>query len=258
MKAYSVISENKMKFKYFILTLLLSGLCVGSLFAQTSTTKHRILLDLAHKQVFWKDTTSISRMDANQAKRIIYLISELKKTAFSVNAELSFITEKIKPELLANGDLLFIHIPSTKYSSEEVSAITGFLDKGGSMFIVMDEDHWSTLKQTNVNEILKPFGLEYGTKSQDTLVGGHSKAGIITDKALKITYDNGRVIQGGTPFCFNQTEQYPFGTYMILPKGGRIIVMGDGMSSLYMTSWKGVNDYQCEEFMHDAFKWLLK
>jgi len=42
-----------------------------------------------------------------------------------------------------------------------------------------------------------------------------------------------------------------------LKKGGKIIVMGDGMVSLYMTGWKGVNDYQCSEFMHDAFKWLL-
>jgi hypothetical protein len=33
--------------------------------------------------------------------------------------------------------------------------------------------------------------------------------------------------------------------------------MGDGMVSLYMTSWKGVNDFECGEFMHDVFKWLL-
>jgi hypothetical protein len=25
--------------------------------------------------------------------------------------------------------------------------------------------------------------------------------------------------------------------------------MGDGMTSLYMTSWKGVNDFQCSEFI---------
>jgi hypothetical protein len=32
-------------------------------------------------------------------------------------------------------------------------------------------------------------------------------------------------------------------------KGGKIIVMGDGMVSLYMTSWEGVQDYQCQEFV---------
>ena len=86
----------------------------------------------------------------------------------------------------------------------------------------------------------------------------HTKAGIITDKSLKITYQEGRIVKGGTPFCFNnQTEEYPFGTYMKLKNGGKIIVMGDGMTSLYMTSWDGVNDYQCSEFMYDVFNWLL-
>jgi predicted RNA-binding protein with PUA-like domain len=39
--------------------------------------------------------------------------------------------------------------------------------------------------------------------------------------------------------------------------GGKIIAMGDGMPSLYMTSWEGVNNYQCATFMHDVIAWLL-
>jgi hypothetical protein len=62
----------------------------------------------------------------------------------------------------------------------------------------------------------------------------------------------------GTPFCFNsQNMDYPFGAFKNVKNGGRVIVMGDGMVSLYMTSWKGVDDYQCAEFMHDVFRWLL-
>jgi hypothetical protein len=34
--------------------------------------------------------------------------------------------------------------------------------------------------------------------------------------------------------------------------------MGDGMVSLYMNSWEGVNDYQCAPFMQDVLAWLLK
>lgn len=75
---------------------------------------------------------------------------------------------------------------------------------------------------------------------------------------MKITYAEGRIVKGGTPFCFNtQTEEYPFGVYKELEHGGKMIIMGGGMVSLYMTSWKGVNDYQCGEFMNDVFKWLL-
>ena len=67
------------------------------------------------------------------------------------------------------------------------------------------------------------------------------------------------MVEGCTPFCYsNQTEVNPFGIYKEVGDGGRIIAMGDGMVSLYMTSWEGVTNYQCSEFMHDALAWLLK
>jgi len=31
--------------------------------------------------------------------------------------------------------------------------------------------------------------------------------------------------------------------------------MGDGMVSPYMTSWEGVEDYQCQAGMQDVFRW---
>lgn len=60
------------------------------------------------------------------------------------------------------------------------------------------------------------------------------------------------------PFCFNNQSGEPFGTFATARKGGKIVVMGDGMVSLYMTEWKDINDYQCSEFMGDTFAWLLK
>ena len=33
--------------------------------------------------------------------------------------------------------------------------------------------------------------------------------------------------------------------------------MGDGMVSLSMTSWEGVQDYQCQGCMQAVFRWLL-
>ena len=55
-----------------------------------------------------------------------------------------------------------------------------------------------------------------------------------------------------------QIDANPFGVFKEVANGGKIIVMGDGMVSLYMTSWEGVQDYQCQEFMQDVFRWLLK
>jgi len=248
-----------MNLRYFILTLLLLLVGIDKPFAQTSSPKYRILVDIAHKQKFWNDPERMTGMDTNKVKRVISMTDQFKKTASNVNAELSYISEEIKPELLTNCRLLFIHIPSAQYTVNEISSITKYLEKGGALFLVMDEDYWSTLEQTNVNDIIKPFGIHFGNQSPDTIIGGYTKAGIITSVNLRIPFEGGRIVQGGTPFCFdNQTEEYPFGTYMSLKNGGKIIVMGDGMVSLYMTKWKGINDYQCQEFMHDIFKWLLE
>ena len=246
-----------MNFKCYIVFFLLLLLSTNTIISQTSSKK-KIYMDIAHGQKFWNDPADMKGQDENWIKRVKYMTDQMLKTASSVNADLFYLKDEIKPEDLSDCDLLFIHIPSRQYTTKEVSAITDYLRNGGSLFLVMDEDFWSTLKDANVNDILKPFDIQFGEQSPDTTLGGITKAGIITEKPLKITYYGGRIINGGTPFCFNINGEYPFGVYESLKDGGKMIVMGDGMTSLYMTSWKGVNDFQCAEFMHDAFKWLLK
>ncbi len=118
---------------------------------------------------------------------------------------------------------------------------------------------WSTLEQTNVNELIRPFGMQFGDESPDSLAGGHTKAGLVTDKPLKISYHGARTVTGGTPFAFNdRSDAHPFGAFKEVENGGKVVAMGDGMVSLYMTSWEGVQDYQCQQFMQDVFRWLLK
>lgn len=225
--------------------------------SQTSSFK-KIYMDIAHGQKFWNDPTDMKGQDENWINRVKYMTEQFLKTASSVNAELFYLKDEIKPEDLSDCDLLFIHIPSSKYTPNEIKAIAEYVKNGGSLFLVMDEDYWTTLNDANVNDIIKPFDIQFGNQSPDTLLGGVTKAGLITEKALKITYLGGRIINGGNPFCFSiAKEKYPFGVYKNLENGGKIIVMGDGMTSLYMTSWNGVNDFQCSEFMHDTFKWLL-
>lgn len=253
------MTKKVMKLQYSIFTLLVLIVFAGKLMAQTSSPKYWILMDIAHNQRFWNDPARMEGMDHNQIERVRYMTNQIMKNATSLNAEIGYLKEEIKPDNLLNCNLLFIHIPSSKYTPGEIKAITQYLQNGGSLFLVMDVDYWSTLDQTNVNDIIEPFGIKYGDQSLDTLSGGYTKAGIITSESLKITYDEGRIVKGGTPFCFNtQTEEFPFGVFKKLKNGGKMIIMGDGMVSLYMTSWKGVNDYQCGEFMHDVLKWLLK
>ena len=246
-----------MNLRIYTSLLLMASFCINILVGQTSSKK-KISMDLAHGQKFWNDPVGMVNGAGKNLDRVKYMTDLFVKTAYTVNAELFYLKSEIKPEDLSNCGLLYIHIPSSKYAPGEIKAITQYLNNGGSLFLVMDEDYWSTLEDANVNDIIKPFEIQFDTESPDSAVGGHTKAGLITEKSLKITYQQGRIIKGGTPFCFsNQSEEYPFGVFKTLKNGGKIIVMGDGMTSLYMTSWKGVDDYQCAEFMHDVFKWLL-
>ncbi len=242
------------------LFLLFPGLAlIGPANAQTAIQpKYQICMDVAHGEKFWHDPASMTGMDPAIIDRVKYMTGEFTKTATTVHAGLSYLKGEIKSGDLAKCNLLFIHIPSAQYSAGEMNAISQYIKKGGSLFLVMDSDYWSTLEQTNVNDLIRSFGIQFGGPNPDTLAGGATRADLITKKQLKISYHGARIVTGGTPFCFNiRTEQFPFGTFLKVKNGGKIIVMGDGMVSLYMTSWEGVNDYQCGEFMHDAFEWLL-
>lgn len=243
-----------------VLTLLFSLVAGISAGAQPAApAKPRICMDVAHQQKFWNDPTDMPGMDAKMIERVKYMTGEFVKTASAVNASLSYLKKEVTPKDLEGCDLLFIHIPSAKYTPGEVGAITKYIAGGGSLFVVMDQDMWATLEQTNVNDLLRPSGIQFGEESPDSQAGGHTIAGPVTDTRLKVTYHGARTVTGGTPFCFNdRSDTHPFGVYKEVPKGGKIIAMGDGMVSLYMTSWEGVQDYQCQEFMQAAFRWLLK
>jgi hypothetical protein len=229
------------------------------LFAQAAAGRH-IIVDVAHGQRFYSDPATTTGNDVAPVERVKYMTGEIQKNAGSLNAQVSYQKTAITSKDLAKCDLLFIHIPSSKFSPEEVKAIREYLQKGGSLLLVMDADYWSTLAQTNVNDLVSPYGITYKNDNPDSKTsGGYTKSGPITAKQLTIPYHGARIIAGGTPFCFSkQTRDNPFGIYKELKNGGKIIAMGDGMVSLYMTKWEGVDNYQCAEFMQDAFAWLLK
>ena len=238
------------------LFVLLAG--VGAHAQTPAPAKHRICLDVAHQPRFWNDPADMPGKDPKQVERVKYMTGELLETAAAVGASLSYLKQEVNRKDLEGCDVLFTHIPSARYTPAEVEAITTYVAGGGSLFLVMDQDMWSTLDQTNVNDLIRPFGIQFAEESPDAQAGGHTNAGPITEKGLKISYHGARTVSGGTPFCFNdRSDANPFGTFKAVAKGGKVIAMGDGMVSLYMTSWEGVDDYQCQEFMQDVFRWLL-
>lgn len=225
---------------------------------QMGMPEHIIAVDVAHGQIFWGDPNQTDMFDDNRANRIQYLSSQLQANASTVNAEQYFLHDKITADDLSMSNLLFIHVPSSQYSENEIQAITDFLNDGGSLFLAMEVDYWSSLDQTNVNDIISPFGIQFGSDSPDSQVGAITKAGSITGEPVKIPYHGGRIVNGGTPFAFTVgPDEIPFAMYKELDGGGKMIVMGDGMASLYMNSWQDVDDYQTEKFMEGVVQWLL-
>jgi hypothetical protein len=237
-----------------IVLALTLAIQINSASAQTK----KVLIDVAHGQRFWDDPAEMAGKDPQLVERVKYMTGEITSSAKAGNAGIGYVKGKIDNDVLSKCDLLFIHLPSARYDASEVAAIKKYLDNGGALFLAMDVDFWATLDQTNVNDIVTPYGITFGVNSADTLTGGYSKVSKVTKKAFKIPYHGARRLEGGTTFAQNDRTSETFGTFVELKKGGKIIAMGEGMVSLYMNQWQGVTDYQCQEFMQDTFSWLLR
>ena len=87
-----------------------------------AAARNRICLDVAHQPRFWGDPADMPGMDAPRIERVKYMTGELSKTAAAVNASLSYLKKAITPDGLKGCDLVFIHIPSAKYTGAEASA----------------------------------------------------------------------------------------------------------------------------------------
>ena len=221
--------------------------------------KKKILVDVAHGQRFYSDPADKISTELVPTDRLKYMTGELTKNAAAHNAEIVYLKTPITVDALSKSDLLFIHVPSKKYSADECKAIRQYIEKGGSLFIVVEEDYWSTLAQVNVNDIVTPFGITYSSNNPDRSSGGHSEPGKVTKKKYSIPYHGARTVEGGTPFAYsNDSDRNPFAVFTEVKGGGKVIAMGEGMVSLYMTSWQGVNDYQCAPFMAETIGWLLE
>lgn len=239
-------------FAFFFLSLISS--C-----STAPAQKKKILVDVAHGQRFYSDPADGISTELVPTDRLNYMTGELTKNATAHDAEIAYLKTPITADALSKSDLLFIHVPSKKYSAGECKAIRQFVEKGGSLFIVVEEDYWSTLAQVNANDIVTPFGITYASNNPDRSSGGHSEPGKVMNQKYSIPYHGARSVHGGTPFAYsNASDSNAFGVFAEVNGRGRVIAMGEGMVSLYMTSWQGVTDYQCAPFMDETIGWLLK
>ena len=79
------------------------------------------------------------------------------------------VSDRITAKILDGYDILIIKTPS-RYEPEEVEAIRDFVERGGGLFLIGDHTNFAG-SGTNLNQISKNFGIEFGFDSVNTQDG---------------------------------------------------------------------------------------
>jgi hypothetical protein len=192
-----------------------------------------------------------------------------------MDVEMVVVEEPITAPALRGFRLLYLRAPSKTFTAAEKNAIIGFVKKGGSLLLVLDEEKRQSLEITGVNDLIAPFGMRL---TADTPYvpnpGAIALAGEINRANREIPYDGGRAVEGGVPFSFQLDKEgkpaQPHGAWYKARGGGRVVVMAEGMASLLMGTptgqrlapYAGSDDVffgkDSAIFMEEVFDWLLK
>jgi uncharacterized damage-inducible protein DinB len=156
-----------------------------------------------------------------------------------LGVEISSSKDPISLESLKGSRLLYLRAPSKPFAPQEKEAIVGYVKQGGALLLVLDEESRQSLTTTGVNDLIAPFGMKL---TPDTPYlhncGAVAKAGEFIKADREIPYSGGRAVEGGTPFAYqldqNGKPAQPFAAWKKVDSGGRIIVMGEGMASLFL------------------------
>jgi hypothetical protein len=148
-------------------------------------------------------------------------------------------TQPITATALQGAAVLYLRAPSMAFASDEKAAIVGFVRSGGSLLLVLDQESRQKLATTGVNDIIAPFGMQLTSDTRYLPnVGAIATAGEINRADREIPYDGGRAVEGGTPFAFQLDSAgspgLPYAAWTKVDGGGRVVVMGEGMASLFL------------------------
>lgn len=145
----------------------------------------------------------------------------------------------ITPDDLQGVTVLCLRAPSRAFAPEEKEAVVTFVQEGGSLLLVLDEEKRQSLTKTGVNDLIRPFGMSL---TPDTPYlhncGALAKAGEVNRADRELPFSGGRAVEGGTAFAWQLDKDgnlgKPFAAFKELGQGGRIVVMGEGMASLLL------------------------
>ncbi|WPR76330.1 hypothetical protein [Algoriphagus sp. NG3] len=172
----------------------------------------------------------------------------------------------------SNSNVLILFSPTEEVEELTEREILEFLDSGGSMLLIFDEERRTPLEKVGVNKLLIPYGLEL---TEDTPVphncGAVSVPGEVTKAARQLPYSGGRSIKGGTVISRVYADgNYVHSAFVRTKAGGKVVVMSDGMAGLLMGEKDGVRfsgtgpgdskywGKDSQVFMQEVFAFLLE
>jgi hypothetical protein len=171
--------------------------------------------------------------------------SALDPIAKKLGLEIQTSAAPITAAVLEGARILYLRAPSAAFTEGETAAIVAFVKGGGSLLLVLDEERRQSLEKTGVNNIISPFGLKLTLDTEYLHNNGAvAKAGEINKADRQVPFSGGRAVEGGTPFAYQLDKEgkpwHPFGAYRRLDTGGCIVVLGEGMASLFLGDPNGV------------------
>lgn len=130
----------------------------------------------------------------------------------------------------------------TSFTPAERAAIADFVRAGGRVVLVAEEDRRMNIETYGANDILRPFGLEFGAEDTPVRnnVGAIGLRGEISAARRELPYSGGRPVHGGIPLSIvNDEGGYVHMAYAELSNGGRIVAAGDAMVMFFLGSAEG-------------------
>ncbi len=153
-------------------------------------------------------------------------------------------------------------------SANEINAIVNFVKSGGSLIVFTDEDRRIDMDAFGANEIVWPFGMEFGDDLPGIRnAGAVSFIGEFIDGRYELPYSGARELFGGIPLSVKNAEGgHVHGAYVQLDNGGKVAAFGETMVGLFIGGvsfempdgntivWKGEDNKQ---FMKELIAWTL-
>jgi hypothetical protein len=200
---------------------------------------------------------------------------QLEPMAKKLGLELQASGGPITAAALEGARLLYLRAPSAEFTDAEAAAVVAFVKGGGSLLLVLDEERRQSLEKTKANNLISPFGMKLTLDTEYLHNNGAvAKAGEINQADRQVAFSGGRAVEGGTASAYQLDKEgkpsQPFGAYTRLGTGGRIVVLGEGMASLYLGDPNGVllsgdrnnlTPYWGPDsgvFMEEVLTWLAK